>query len=379
MRRIEQSFRSLHREFILRHQGADAFPAKKAMAENLLQLARQFPTMERRRAVSAASRFLKRQDENLGYLMQSAFGTVWTLELSPGDYSRIKQRVFPSLIAEDIGTTDLPGELEEFKKQTALGSDALAKLSAEVEEESKEVYKKPEVYQVTAYLEPMKSRLVFVGRTDRVEGSVVWLGGLYLYQAWTSFIGSALDDSALRLRSIRLSRTAPLTKVQVSKLRDRELEMLGKNIERMEALAKAVEEAMTKIESAYESAVNFHETLDSLVNDEVFDVGLYKPIMSANGRQLEGFRDRFENFRIEFGRVSKRLATLAPDVREELAGRAKSSTDKSLSRRLAETVLTSRLAGGSKVNNPAFDAEVKQMFATSRLVYGVVLVSGIIV
>ena len=377
MRRIEQSFRSLHREFVLRHRGPDVFPTKNAMAENLLRLAGQFPPAEKGHARSAASRFLKRQDENLGYLLQSAFGTVWTLELSPADYSRIKQRVFPSLIAEDIGTTDLPGDLEEFKKQTILGSDALAQLSAEIEEESKEVYKKPEVYQLTAYLEPMKSRLVFVGRTNRVEGSVVWLGGLYLYQAWTSYVGAALDDAALRLRSIRLSRTTPLTKTQVAKLHDGELEALERDFERMEWLSKAVENAISKIESTYESAVNFHETLDTLVSDEVFDVGLYKPIIAANGRHLEGFRVRFENFRSEFGRVSKRLAALAPDVHEELTQRK--SASKSWSGRLLERIRESRLASGpSRRRTPAYDAEVKQMFATSRLVYGVVIVSDII-
>ena len=380
MRRIEQSFRSLHREFILGHRGPDAFPTRKAMAENLIRLARQFPQAERRRAASAVSHFLRRQDSNLGNLLQSAFGTVWTLELSPGDYTRIKNRIFPSLIAEDIGTTDLPGELEEFKKQMVLGSDALAQLSSEIEEQSKEVYKKPEVYQATAYLEPMKSRLVFVGRTERVTGSVVWLGGLYLYQAWASYISTILDDAAIRLRSIRLSRATPLTKVQIAKLRDQELAVLSEDVERMEALTKTVEGAISKIESTYESAINFNDSLDSLVSDETFDIGLYKPIMSSNSRHLEGVRDKFENFRSEFERVSKRLDGLGPEVREELARRA--SGPKSLKGRfrgLLEAVRSSRLIGGSASRRtPAYDAEVKQMFATSRLVYGVVIASDII-
>ena len=377
MRRIEHSFRSLHREFVLRHQGGDAFPAKKAMADNLLELAKQFPPAESGQAVSAASRFLRRQDEKVVHLLESAFGTVWTLELSPADYTRIKHRIFPSLIAEDLGTSDLPGDLEEFKKQTILGSDALAQLSGEIEEESKEVYKNPEVYQVTAYLEPMKSRLVFVGRTDKVAGSVVWLGGLYLYQAWASYTSSALDDSALRLRSIRLSRSTPLTKAQLAKLRDSELSMLKEDLGRMESLTKAVDDAMSKMESTYESAVNFNETLDSLVSDEVFDVGLYKPIMSANGRHLEGFNDKFANFKAEFGRVSKRLAALSPEVEEELANRRTQS--KSWTKNVLEAVRSTALVGGSsKHRSPAFDSEVKQLFAASRLVYGVVIASDII-
>jgi putative peptide zinc metalloprotease protein len=380
MRRVEQSFRSLHRDFIHRHRGSKGLPAKKAMANNIVQLAKQFPPPERKQAVSAASQFLKRQDKIVEYLLESAFGTVWTLELTPSDYARIKRRIFPSLIAEDMGATELPGELEEFKKHTVLGTDVIAQLSSEIEEESKEIHGRPEVYQVTAFLEPMKSRLVFVGRTDKVEGSVVWLGGLYLYQAWTSYIEDALEDAALGLRSIRLSRSESLTKAQIAKLRDREVGVLAQILARMEALTKTVEDAVTKVESTYESAVNFHETLDSLVSDEAFDVGLYKPILSTNGRHLEGVREDIAKFRTEFARVSKRLAVLAAGVREEQAGRAsRSSPRQSLFTRLLDAARSSRLARGSGRNRTlAYDAEIKLMFATSRLVYGVVIGSDIV-
>lgn len=381
MRRVEQSFRSLHRDFVQRHRvSKEGLPAKKTMANNILQLAKQFPPPERKQAMSAATQFVKRQDKIVGYLLQSAFGTVWTLELTPSDYARIKRRIFPSLIAEDMGATELPGELEEFKKHTVLGTDVIAQLSSEIEEESKEIHKRPELYQVTAFLEPMKSRLVFVGRTDKVEGSVVWLGGLYLYQAWTSYIEDALEDAALGLRSIRLSRSESLTKVQIAKLRDREVEILARIFARMEALTKTVEDAITKVESTYESAVNFHETLDSLVSDEAFDVGLYKPILSTNGRHLEGVREDIASFRTEFARVSKRLAVLATEVREEQAGRASvSSSRQSLFKRLLEEAGSSRLARGSSRSRAlAYDAEIKLMFATSRLVYGVVIGSNIV-
>ncbi len=378
MRRIEQSFRSLHREFVLGHRGSDAFPAKASMSENLLRLASQFPPAERNRVTSSASRFLRRQDENLGYLLQSAFGTVWTLELSPSDYTRIKGKMFPSFIADDIGTTDLPLELEEFKKQRILGSDTIAQLSSEIEEESKEVYKRPEVYQATAYQEPLKSRLVFVGRTDKIEGSVLWLGGLYLYQAWASYIAAELNDAALRLRSIRISRSTPLTKVQIAGLRERELNLLAGNFGRMEDLAKRVEDSMSKIESTYQSAVNFHETLDSLVGDGTFDIGLYKPIMSTNAKHLEGVQDKFENFGSEFRKVSKRLAALGAEVREEKAKRAsKPVSVRSKLRDLLERAVPLRLRS-SRDRSPAYDAEVRQMFAISRLVYGVVLASDIV-
>jgi len=221
-----------------------------------------------------------------------------------------------------LGGANLGSELEDFKRHTVLGPEAIAQLSSEIEEESKEVSKSPEVYQVTVFLEPMKSRLVFVGRTDKVEGSVVWLGGLYLYQAWTGYIGGALEDATLGLRSIRLAPSISLTKAQASKLQEDELEELKLDFERIEKLTKIVEEGMTKVESTYESAMNFHETLCSLVSDETYDVGLYRPILRTNGKHLEGVRDRAKEFQTEFSKVSKKLAASKEVIDGEYSRRA---------------------------------------------------------
>jgi hypothetical protein len=379
MQEVEKPFRSLHREFLSQNLVTTTTTAQ-AMMENLLNLADQFPPSERKGAAIAVSQLLKREEDSLGYLFQSAFGTVWTLELSPNDYKRIRREIFPILIAEDLGGADLSGELEQFKRHEILGSDTIAQLASEVEAESKGVYKAPEIYQITALLEPIKSRLVFVGRTGRVEGSVVWLGGLYLYQAWTSWMGEALEDSALGLKSLRLAHTASLTKRQSAKLRDKELELLEQDLGRLETLAQTVENAMPRIESTYESALNFHETLETLVSDEAFDIGLYNPILHANARHLEGMKEKIEQFRSEFEKASRRIASDAAVIREERSRRASeaSSTKKSWFRGLEGTVRSWGWAGGSWYRTFAFDAEVRFMFTVARLVYGVTLGSDII-
>ncbi len=373
MQTIEQSFRRLHSRFVSERAAAERGSARKALAQNLLLFAGQFPPRERKDAVSSGMQFLARQDALLRLVLQSAFGTVWTLELSPDDYERIRRNVFPGLIAEDLGATDLPGELEDFKKHTVLGSDGIAQLSAEIEKESREVYRRPEYYQITAFLEPLKSRLVFLGRTDRVEGSVVWLGGLYLYQAWTSYVGEMLQDAALGLQSIRLGRSMSLTKAQVGALRDDELETLGEDLKAMAAMTKTVESSLGKLESTYESAKNFHEMLDSLVSDEAFDVGLYTPILSSNARHLEGVRDRLEDFRSEFGRVSKKLEDHAAEIEEERSRRAaEGDSGKKERRGIADGVASRLLGNASRGNTPGFGSEVRLIFAVTRLTYGVV-------
>ena len=376
---VEDAFRSLHRGFIGGALAQRRSFSKGAMIRGyLLSLAGQLPRRDRQRAAASISQFIKTQDERVENVLQAAFGTVWTLEVSPDDYKRIRKGMFPSLIAGDLSINDLPSRVEDFKVRSVLGLDAMSKLSTEIEAESKEVYRNPGTYQTTVFLEPVKSRLVFIGRTDKVEGSVVWLGGLYLYQAWTSYISGALQEAALGLKSIRLSHPASLTKTQVAKLRDDELGALGRNLEGLEEASKAVLEAVVKIESTSESSVNFHEMLEGLVTDGSFDVGLYRPILAANAEHLKGVKERIDEFRDEFEWVSKRLETSGEEIKAEAAARAADPLSKKSSlQRLLGSV--SRLWGGeSREMTQVYDTEIRLVFATTRLVYGIVLGSDVI-
>ena len=377
---VEDAFRSLHRGFI---GGAlaqrNSFSKGEMIRENLLQLAGNFPSKDRQRAVSSVSQFVRAQEERVGYVLQAAFGTVWTLEVSPDDYKRIRKGMFSSLIAGDLSINDLPSSVEDFKVRRVLGLDAMSKLSTEIEAESKEVYKNPEVYQTTVFLEPVKSRLVFIGRTDRVEGSVVWLGGLYLYQAWTSYIGEALQEAALGLKSIRLSHPASLTKTQATKLHDDELSVLGRCLHGLEAVSSAVLEAVGKIESTTESSMNFHEMLEGLVTDGSFDVGLYRPILAANEEHLKGVKEKISEFRDEFGWVSKRLEASKGEVIAESASRASGPPSEQNWFRSLQSGVSRMWSGERRDRTQVYDTEIKLIFATTRLVYGIVLGSDVIV
>jgi putative peptide zinc metalloprotease protein len=380
MRRIEDAFKSLHREFlgrVLARRGSTSTAEK--IRESLVGLAGEFPPGERGRAASSVTQFVRMQDDRVRYILQAAFGTVWTLGLSPDDYGRIRKGIFPGLIAEDLSVTDLPSEVEDFKVRRVLGLDAMAKLSTEIEAESREVYSKPEVYQTTVFLEPVKSRLVFVGRTDKVEGSVVWLGGLYLYQAWMGYIREALEEATLGLKSIRLSHPASFTPAQARRLRESELETLRRDLERLATLGATVNEAIQKTESTFESANNFHEMLGSLVTDQDFDVGLYRPILAANEEHLKGLKDKIEEFREESGWLAKRVAASRKAIEEEHARRASESAHGgSLTASLYHSINSLMTGEARKGRTQAFDTEVKLMFAATRLAYGVVIGGDVI-
>lgn len=378
MGKVEGSFRGLHRAFLARAQGRRESPHRAELRDALSGLAASYPAPERKLAVDSLSKYLRAQDERIGYLLQSAFGTVWSLELSPEDHRRMRRGVLPSLIAGDLSISDLPDGVEEFKRRTVLGTDAMARLSSEIETESKEVTRNLGVYQTTVFIEPVKSRLVFVGRTDMVEGAAVWLGGLYLYQAWTSYIREALEDATLGLKSIRLAHPASMTATQASKLRPGEVETLKDTLDRMERLTPIVAHALEQIEGTYESSANFHEMLQGLVADQSVDVGLYRPILAANEEHLKGVKVRLDEFRKEFDWATKRISASKDIIGEERTRRAKEpQAGRSWWKRSYEAVSGSG-DGGGRGRRPAFDSEIKLSFATARMAYGVVVGSDVI-
>jgi hypothetical protein len=377
MSRVESSFRSMHASFLAAGvQSKDLYAGKMWLSDNLRAMAGQLSGAGRVGATSGVADFVHRRIQALRTVLLSGFGTVWTLELVPEDFRRLRKQIFPALIAEDLGGAGLSPDLEAFKKRVVFGPEALSTLSAQVEEESSEVFKNPEVYQTAAFLEPIGSKLVFAGRTDKVEGSVLWLGGVFLYQAWIGFIREALDDAAIGLRSLRALPTA-VTKAQVTKLSQEELKLLREDFGRLEALHKAIEESMTKIESTYQSALNFHETLQSLVADEGFDVGLYTPILNANQKRLEGVREGLNALAKEWSKTYEKFHKAADAAEEEASRRGSQQAQE---RATLGSGFRSAVEGlrGRKPRSQPFEAEVKLVYSASRLMHDVVAASDVV-
>jgi len=374
MVKVEQSFRSMHSSFLAgRAVSEDSLSGKKWIGEGMMALARQLSAEERGMAAAGATEYLLRREQALRTVLLSGFGTVWTLELSPEDYRRLRRQIFPALVAEDLGGAGLPPDLEAYKKRVVFGHEALAKLSLEIEEESGEVFGKPEIYQTAAFLEPIGSNLVFAGRTDKAEGSVVWIGGLFLYQAWMACILEALGEATVGLKSVRLL-PSPLTRPQTAKLTDKELSSLVSDFAMMDSLQKAATDGTAKIMSTYQSATNFHEALQSLVTDEVFEVGLFMPILNANRKRLEGLGEALDLFEKEWAKTYDRFARSKGIVEEEISKR-RTKPGAAREGTLPRAILRFR---GAKPATPAFEREIKLMYTAGRLVYDVISASDLV-
>ena len=369
----ENSFKSMHYRFLSKNlpHSSDESSDKKLLVSSLNALAGQFPPFERKQSMNEVSKFLKRQDTLMLYLLHSAFGAVWTLELSPTDYKRIRRELFPNLVAEDLGVAEFDGELERFKRHTVLGLDALSKLSLELDKGAGRVNRRPEQYQATAFIEPVKSRLVFVGRTEGIERSIVWLGGLFLYQAWAGYTREILYEASLGLRSI--SQSSALGKAQAAKLSSEDLNLLRGELDRITALKTVADNALSQIKSALYSAQNFHESLVSLLDDQNFDVGLYEPILASNSDQLEAVKDKIEDFGKDYLKTFEQISKTKLTI-EELSDKDDSKAENKKGK-------TFGLFGhGSEKRNHSSDyyAQVKLLYALTRLLYSVTIASDVI-
>lgn len=369
----ENSFKSIHYRFLSKNlpHSLDESSSKKLLVSTLNALAGQFPPFERKQSMNEVSKFLKRQDTLMLYLLHSAFGSVWTLELSPTDYKRIRRELFPNLVAEDLGVAEFGGELERFKRYTVLGLDALSKLSLELDKEAGRVNRRPEQYQATTFIEPVKSRLVFVGRTEGIERSIVWLGGLFLYQAWAGYTREILYEASLGLRSI--SQSSALGKSQAAKLSREDLDLLLGELNRITALKSVADNALSQIKSALYSAQNFHESLVSLLDDQNFDVGLYEPILGSNNDQLKAVRDKIEDFGKDYLKAFEQISKTKLTI-EEL-----STKDDSKGENKKGSIFGLFGLGSEKRNHSSdYYANVKLLYALTRLLYSVTIASDVI-
>jgi hypothetical protein len=330
MQKVERSFRAHYRKYLreglaLDSPEVESFAKEKQDLSVLLKkLASQFPSYEREDAQREVSDFLKRRHSLILYLLHSAFGSVWALELSPEDYRKTEREIFPNLIAEDLSVTDLYGELEQFKKHTVLGLDTIARLSIELEKESTEVFKRYEKYQAMAYIEPIKSRLVFVGRTERIAESLTKLGGLFLYQTWSAYISHVLEEATLGIMSIRRGPSYSLGKPAIAKMHDGELFILKDDLDSLEEIDKTVKESVNRLVFTLDDASKFYHSAETLISDETFDIGMYKGILNVTKETMKNVRGKIEKFDHEFDRVSKELSRIKSEVDEEAKKRSDS-------------------------------------------------------
>jgi hypothetical protein len=232
----------------------------------------------------------------------------------------IEETLLPTLLHEDLSFTDLYGDVEDFKKRTIYGFDSLAKLTDENQRGLQDALKNPEKYQVVCFFEPIKSRLIFLGRTEQIEQVIGSLGVLFVCQAWCGYLDNLLSEVNLSLLAI--NRSPMPTMKSIRSMKDGELAVLEKNISLLIDHEEFVTESLRNTQRHIECAnLELKEIGNCLRPTDDFKVGLLDANLKINAENLAHLPSQLESFRILSRELYQRIRKIGKSVEKELGDR----------------------------------------------------------
>lgn len=322
LRKIEQSFSSMYQDFIQENSEGIFMPVgaysstKVELAALLRKMGNEIAVAGMPEAENAIEEILEKQKKTSMYLLNSTYGSVWTIELAPSLLYELEETLLPTFFVEDFAITDLYGETEEFKKRTIYGFDSLSRLSTQNRTFLRKALKNPEEYQVLSCFEPIKSRLLFVGRTERIEKHIPMFGTLFIDQAWCGYLDNLLSETNLILSTLRHPHVP--NKDDLEAMKDGELFVLNKNLSKLSACKGIVEKALNESERLTEQVKNNIDGIKRYFEEnDLFNIGLLNAVFEINRENLAKLPRRLKRFGKEFRRISDSIENLATRVQAE--------------------------------------------------------------
>ena len=322
MGEMEHTFRSNYQNFLKHHEhellnSVGIYgPEKAKLTDFLTELADQASSTGMPEAKKLVDELLKQECETTLYLLNSVFGTVCTLELPPDLLKKYQKTMLPMFFARDLAVTDLYDEVEDFKKQVVYGFDSLSSLGSDTRKSIRESLAHPEKYQLTSLFEPIKGMLLFVGRTEEMEGRIGDFGSLFLCQTWYGYMDNILRETNFTLSSI--GRLALLRKKELSMMKDGELTLLRRDISIFLETQPFVSEFVKKSEEQFQYAVqNMRDLEKHLKPTSPYKVGLVNSILAINKENKENLPHEFKRLHKLYAEFCSRLEQVRNQVSSE--------------------------------------------------------------
>lgn len=322
IREMERAFSSTYQNFLKQHEqkiltAIGIYSPKKAKLTNFLKkLADEASDAHMPEAKTLVEQLIKQECRTTLYLLNSVMGTVCTIELPPDLLEKYQKTLLPTFFVRDLAATDLYDEVEDFKKQVIYGFDSLAALAAETRRSVRESLAHPEKYQVGSSFEPIRGLLLFVGRTEEMEGRIDDFGPLFVCQVWYGYMDRILSDTNLTLSS--LGQLTSLRKKQLAALKDGETTLIRKNLSILLENESLVNELVEKSESHFQSAIrNMKELERHLKPTSAYRVGLINSICAVNKENMRKLPSRLRKFKTLYRELCHRLRRAHEQVLRE--------------------------------------------------------------
>jgi hypothetical protein len=322
LKRVDDEFGAAYEKLIVNHKntlqksiGINS-PAKMKLTRLLEKVATESVSSGNSGALEVVKACEEKQKEAISYLLISAFGTVWTIEVQPAHEYEIQREIIPAMLLEDLTLTDLYGDCENFKKRVVYGFDSLAKLAEDTEIGLKENLAQPQEYQVACAFQPIRSRITFVGRTEQLEKKLHMFAPYFLAETWSGYLDNLLTETCYTLYTLHQVRL-PAAK-EMREMSTGELAVLAEDIAE---LAQSQESVDKYIKGSEDSLLRMNQSLrevrDMIKPSENFEVGLMDAAFNVNVENLEALPSRIKDFRKGWEATCKELQRIRTHVEDE--------------------------------------------------------------
>ncbi len=302
LRQIEQRFYSAYQRLLASKNRAvirrlTRFPdSQVSLYTLLLDMAGKTPSEEKSEVKGALKDFLERRERMAYYLLSSTFSTAWTIEIPPAPQYELLETVLPVDLAGDLTMTNLVDETEDFKKRTIYGFDSIAELAAKASVEQADALSHPERFQILGFFEPVRGRIIFVGRTERIENHLKELGSLFIVHIWSGYLDDLLSELNLNLYSV--AKSFPAVPVDIDALQDGELRTLYRYTTAVEGLKDNIQTRLTQCQdSVAPSKLRLRELRTLFQPDANSTVGLFDAVLELNLENLRSIPSRVKELK----------------------------------------------------------------------------------
>jgi len=322
LKHIESEFNSAYEDILTRYKDSLQrsvgiySPQKIQLTTMFGQLADESAAAGNSGARSIAGLCEEKQNEVLLYLLESAFGTVWTIEVQPAQKEDIEREMMQSLLLEDLTLTDLYKDCENFKKSVVYGFDSLAKLAEETDLGVREGLARPEKFQLVSLFEPIKSRIVFVGRTERIENHIHEFAPLFVAQTWSGYLDNLLSETCFTLSA--LSKASLPSAKEIKQMSIGELAVLTKDLsafaENQGMVDKVVQESEKHVAKVNQT---IHDLRTILKPTDISKIAILDAAFHVNIENLENLPKRIKDFKKEWKMLCMELQKIREHVEKE--------------------------------------------------------------
>jgi uncharacterized membrane protein len=322
LKRVEDEFRAAYEKLIVDHKdeleksvGINS-SAKMKLTKLLEQVATESVRSGNSGALAVVKACEEKQKEVILYLLTSAYGTVWTIQVQPADEYEIEREIMPAMLLEDLTLTDLYGDCENFKKRVVYGFDSLAKLAQDTEMGLKESLVQPQKYQLVGAFEPIRSRITFVGRTEKLEEKLQMFAPYFVAETWSGYLDNLLVETCYTLYALNQMRL-PAAR-DMKEMSTGELAVLAKDLKELAENQELVDSHIQRSENSLpRTNQSLQELRDALKPPGDFDIGLLEATFNVNVENFEVLSSRIKDFRRGWKAACTELERIRKHVENE--------------------------------------------------------------